>query len=196
MAIAQQSSGYLERPRPERPGGRDRGDPRQGPRDRRVREGLADRHRDPHDRRADRDRQRRHLPPLRGGGQPARHRPATDDAQGLPELMESMTEGGAKSKTQGRARGGQGEAHRRRTTTTRRTTRRRQSSEPARRRRARRSSSRSRRAEQGERVDRRSTSTVYVYGVVRAADASRGGRPGVADAAVRPGASTASSPRS
>ena len=58
--------------RAERARGRHRDHPRQGHRHRRLRPGVAPGHRAPHRRRAGRGRQRRHLPAVRGGDQPAR----------------------------------------------------------------------------------------------------------------------------
>ena len=54
-------------------GRRYRHDPGQGPGHRCLRAGVAGRHRVAHHRRARRDRERRHVPPLRPGGQPPGH---------------------------------------------------------------------------------------------------------------------------
>ena len=66
--------------RSQRPRRRHRDHPRQGHRHRRLRPGLAGRHRAAHHRRPHRDRQRRHLPALRRGHQPAR--PLREGRQG------------------------------------------------------------------------------------------------------------------
>ena len=89
----------------QRPRGRHRDHPGQGHRHRRLRPGLADRHRDPDHRRAHRHRERRHVPALRRGRQPPRHRRRTPTREGLPELVDSITESGAKSKVKGLAEG-------------------------------------------------------------------------------------------
>jgi hypothetical protein len=54
----------------------------------------------PDHRRANRHRQRRYLSAVRRRRQPARHR-AESTSQGLPELMESIPEGVARSKVKG-----------------------------------------------------------------------------------------------
>src|SRR5947209_157935 len=86
-------------PQPEWAGGRRRADPGQGSGDRRLRADRGDRDRADHDRRPHRDRERRHLPALRRGGQPAR--PTQTELAGLPEL----TEKGAEKATEGAIEG-------------------------------------------------------------------------------------------
>ena len=78
-------SGYLERP-VQRARRRDRHNSRQGLGDRCVRPRIADRHRDPHDRCADRDRERGHVSAIRRSGRPAEHRRDGRVSKGLPEL--------------------------------------------------------------------------------------------------------------
>ena len=96
MAVATRSRGYVDPPRPSGLADVVEVIPDKSLVHRCFRAGLADRDQDPDHRCAHRDRQRRHLPAVRRGRQ--RLDIVHDsDSEGLPQLIESMTEGGAKS---------------------------------------------------------------------------------------------------
>ena len=91
-------------PGPERPRRRHRDHPRQGHRHRRLRQGLPGRDRAADHRRPHRDRQCRHLPPVRRGHQPARPAGA-GGGKPLDEFIGSMQESGAGRKVKGAVSG-------------------------------------------------------------------------------------------
>jgi hypothetical protein len=88
----------------QQPGGRHRHHPGQGLGDRHLRPRLAGRHRAAHHRRADRDRERGHVY-LRFAEAVGRLDLNESDPTGLPELVDGITSGAAKSKTSGAIEG-------------------------------------------------------------------------------------------